>query len=195
MSSDGTSLRAGPHIAIDSEWFRLKQGTLTNDQKVAELFERLRPSVYRYLVVLTGNPPEAEEVTQEAFLRLCQCLQEGQAIAHPRTWVFRVAHNLAIDQRLSRKYLAPLQPSSWDELCQFRPDPHPNPEQSILLQEHFQRLQTALRKLSGIQRECLTLRADGFKYEQIAEILGVSVANVAQSLRRGIRRLMEETHA
>src|SRR5436190_2092812 len=98
MSPHGTSLEMAADTnraaTIDSTLFRPKQGTLTIDQKVTELFEHLRDSVYRYLIVLTGNPAEAEEVTQEAFLKLCQCLQKGQTISHARTWVFRVAHNL-----------------------------------------------------------------------------------------------------
>lgn len=145
-------------------------------------------------MVLTGNPAEAEEVTQEAFLRLCQCLQNGQTITHVRSWIFRVAHNLAIDQSLNRRLIVPVESSSWDDLCKFRHDPNPNPEQWAVIKERSQRLQTALRGLSATHRNCLILRAEGFRYEEIAEILHISVTNVAQSLRRGIKKLMEETY-
>ncbi len=145
-------------------------------------------------MVLTGRPEEAEEVTQEAFLRLCQCLQSGQTITHVRPWIFRVAHNLAIDRTSNRKFIVPVESSSWAELCELRTDPSPNPEQTILMKERSQRLRLALKGFSETQRNCLVLRAEGFRYEQIAEILGITVANVAQSLRRGIRKLMEATH-
>ena len=182
------------HITLDSEWFRLKPGTLTADQKITQLFEQLRDSVYRYLMVLTGNPAEAEEITQEAFLRLCKCLQNGQAITHVRSWIFRVGHNLAIDRNMNGRIIVLVESSSWDELCEFRHDPNPNPEQTVLIKERFQRLEMVLRGLSAIQRNCLVLRAEGFRYEQIAEILDISVTNVAQSLRRGIKKLMEKTY-
>ena len=49
--------------------------------------------------------------------------------------------------------------------------------------------------LPPLQQQSLLLRAEGFRYEQIAEVLGASVANVAQSLHRGIKRLMTDRHA
>lgn len=90
--------------------------------------------------------------------------------------------------------MVPIESSSWAELCERRSDPSPNPEQTILIKERSERLQSALKGFSVTQRNCLVLRAEGFRYEQIAEILGITVANVAQSLRRGIKKLMEATH-
>jgi len=69
-------------------------------------------------------------------------------------------------------------------------DPSLDPEQLVLEQEKHQRLREDFRSLSPLQQQCLLLRADGFRYEQIAEILDTSISNVAQSLHRGIRKLM-----
>ncbi|MGH9900086.1 MAG: RNA polymerase sigma factor, partial [Pyrinomonadaceae bacterium] len=55
---------------IDSTLPGLRLGTVKLEQKVGQLFERLRDPIYRYLVTTFGNPAEAEEITQEAFLRL-----------------------------------------------------------------------------------------------------------------------------
>ena len=49
-------------------------------------------------------------------------------------------------------------------------------------------------KLTPTQRQCLVLRAEGFRYAEIAEILRITIANVAQSLRRGLSKLMRDTH-
>jgi len=170
----------------------LEQGVLELDQRVTQLFEELRDSVYRYLIVVVGSPAEAEEISQEAFLEFFRYLQNGQTIHNFRAWIFRVAHNLAINQLKSRKYVLTMDSAFWDELCKLRPDPHPTPEQTVLHQEDFRRLHAAMGQLSPQQRECLVLRAEGFRYRQISEIMGMSDSNVAKSLHRGIRKMMRE---
>lgn len=170
----------------------LEQGALELDQRVTQLFEELRDSVYRYLIVVVGSPAEAEEISQEAFLEFFRYLQNGQTIHNVRAWIFRVAHNLAINQLKSRKYVLTMDSAFWDELCKLHPDPHPTPEQTVLHQENFRRLHAAMGQLSPQQRECLVLRAEGFRYRQISEILGISDSNVAKSLHRGIKRMMRE---
>jgi RNA polymerase sigma-70 factor (ECF subfamily) len=158
------------------------------DQKITQLYEQWRDSLYRYLILVMGDFAEAEEITQEAFLQLYRCLPKGQEIENVRSWIFRVAHNRAINQMACRKRLTSLNPEMWDRLFQLRQDPSLDPEQSVLKQEIHQRLQVAFRMLSPLQQQCLLLRAEGFRYEQIAKILNIGLSNVAQSLRRSIKK-------
>jgi len=164
------------------------------EQKVTQLFEQFRDSVYRYLMLVVESPAEAEELTQEAFLQLYRCLRDGQKIANVRAWMFRVAHNLALNHKAKRKYFVALEAASWDKLCQVYHDPAPDPERSVLQQEEFQRLRAAWQRLPPQQRQCLVLRAEGFRYKQIALILRISVSNVAQLLHRGIEGLTRLNH-
>jgi RNA polymerase sigma-70 factor (ECF subfamily) len=188
----GTEGEADLTVWVDSKPFCLKQGTLKLDQKITQLYEQWRGSVYRYLILVTGNFAEAEEVTQETFLQLYRCLLKGQDIENVRSWIFRVAHNCAINQRANRKYLVSMDSESWDKLFQLRQDPNLDPEQSVLEQESHQQLQRVFRMLSPLQQQCLLLRAEGFRYEQIAEILNIGLSNVAQSLHRSIKKLMRD---
>jgi hypothetical protein len=80
-------------------------------QKVTQVFELLRDPVYRYLFRVLDNRDEAEDLTQEVFLRLYAHLQKGNPVANVRAWVFRVAHNLAIDQQRKKGRLEPLESS------------------------------------------------------------------------------------
>jgi RNA polymerase sigma-70 factor (ECF subfamily) len=162
------------------------------NQRVTQLFEELRDSVYRYLILVVGGPAEAEEISQEAFLECFRFLQSGQTIQNIRAWIFRVAHNLAINQLKSKKYVLTMDSHFWDELCNLRCDPRPTPEQTVLHEEDFRRLHAAMGQLSPQQRQCLVLRAEGFRYKQISEIMGISDSNVAKSLHRGIKRMMRE---
>ena len=70
-------------------------GTSLQDQ-VSRLFEEARDDVYRYLLTLGLYPPQAQEATQEVFLRLYVTLRKGEEIQNPRAWIFRVAHNLGL---------------------------------------------------------------------------------------------------
>ena len=82
------------------------------EQKVTGYFEQWRDPVYRYVVAAFGNSAQAEDVTQEAFLQLYRCLHAGQSIGNARAWVFRVAHNLAVNQIKSQQFITPLAASS-----------------------------------------------------------------------------------
>jgi RNA polymerase sigma-70 factor (ECF subfamily) len=167
----------------------LPQGIGELEQKVTRLFEQLRDAVYRYLMVILDNPAEAEEMTQEAFLQLYRCLDGGQRISNLRAWIFRVAHNLALNQKGSAKRFVTLELAAWQNLSHLRQDPAPDPEEWVLEQEKAQKVRAALEELTSQQRQCLILRTEGFRYKEIAEILGIAVANVAQSVRRGIKKL------
>jgi RNA polymerase sigma-70 factor (ECF subfamily) len=177
------------------EFVGYEQGISRLGQEVTQLFEQLRGSIYRYVISIIENPSEAEEITQDVFLQLYRCLDDGQKIANFRAWTFRVAHNLALNHKDATKYVVRLELTAWHDLCELRQDPDPNPEQSLLRQEQWQRFNEAVGHLTLQQKECLILKAEGVRYAQIAEILGISVANVAQSVRRGIKRLMRNAHA
>src|SRR5229473_901266 len=75
-----------------------RSGTGLQDQ-VSRLFEEARDDVYRYLLTIGLHPPQAQEATQEVFLRLYTTLRKGEEIQNPRAWIFRVAHNLGLKIR------------------------------------------------------------------------------------------------
>ena len=196
MTPDMGTLEARANlVSAELDLLCLTKGVSELDAKIAHVYEQLRSSVYRYLVLVTGNTAEAEEITQETFLQLYRCLLDGRSVRNVRPWVFRTAHNRALNQAASRKYVVAMDPEIWDKLAGLRRDPGLDPEQQVLEQEELRRLQESFRSLPPLQQQSLLLRAEGFRYEQIAEVLGASVANVAQSLHRGIKRLMTDRHA
>jgi RNA polymerase sigma-70 factor (ECF subfamily) len=184
----------GVEYCLDPALIGLKQGTVTLEQKVTQLFETLRDPVYRYLVVSFDNPAEAEEITQEAFFRLYRQLRSGQTVENARAWVFRVAHNLAVDRLRDSDKITLIDSTTWDEIAESRQDTALNPEQRLLQLEKFERLHGAMGLLSHQQRQCLQLRAEGFRYREIAEILGIDISSVYEFLRRAIKRLTVKNH-
>jgi len=162
------------------------------EEKVTEIFGLWRESVCRYLLGITGDPAEAEDLAQEVFLRLYSYLQRGQDIENVRAWIFRVAHNLAIDEQRKRGPLEFLDAETWEVVGKESPDPAPDVEQTILEREKQARLLRALSKLSPQERHCLNLRAEGLRYREIAEVLGIRIPTVVTFLTRGIKKIMRD---
>ena len=196
LSGLGLELGSGQEaeVCIDSTVLGLMQRTLSLEEKVAQLFELLRDPVYLYLKAVVGNPAEAEDITQETFLHLYRALHNGRSINNVRFWVFRVAHNLAFKERGRSEHYQETDTHTWDELRQLLPDPGLNPEQRVLQMERFERLHAAMAWLSPQELQCLHLRAEGFRYREIGEILGINTKSAAEFLRRGIRKLMKENN-
>ena len=163
--------------------------TTTLDQRVAQLFQELRSAVYFYLVSTGSRPAEAEEISQEAFLRLYRELRMGHQVESLRAWIFRVAHNLAIDRRKAERNVEPLAPEIFEELAEARMDPALNPEERASEEQRLSRVRDVLGALSPQQQQCLHLRAEGFTYREGAGILDITESSVKEFIRRAVRRL------
>jgi RNA polymerase sigma-70 factor (ECF subfamily) len=144
------------------------------------------------------SPTETDEIIQETFLRLYQHLNSGGNERNLRGWIFRVAHNLCINELKSRKRVASsasedLPELDISELDISVADSRPGPEELLLHREKIARIHAAVSSLSEQQKQCLLLRAEGFRYREIAEILEVTISTVAESLRRAIKKLTKES--
>jgi RNA polymerase sigma-70 factor (ECF subfamily) len=161
-------------------------GRMNLHDQVAQWFFEWRLPIYRSLLTAGADPAEAEELTQEAFLRAFRYLHKGKAIETPRLWLFRVAHNLRLDHLRTRHISAgtPMDTPDW----------RPDPEQAAQHRERLERVHSAMAKLTELQRSCLNLRAEGFLNREIAGILGIGLSSVADALRRGLNRLAKEEH-
>jgi len=167
--------------------------TAARPEDVALLFGELRRPLLRYLLSLSLEPAEAEDIVQETFLRLCEQFTAG-ACFNLRAWIFRVAHNLARDQH-RRRMRAPsfaLESDFSREPQIVLSDPRATPEQLVIEQQRSRRLQTALLRLPIHQQHCLHLRAEGLRYREIAEVLGVGRSTVADWVQAALERLGRE---
>ena len=115
-------------------------GTSLQDQ-VSRLFEEARDDVYRYLLTLGLYPPQAQEATQEVFLRLYATLRKGEEIQNPRAWIFRVAHNLGLKIRAAAAFRGALQPRSRAPPTATQTE---TPESELLERERMTRFHAAV---------------------------------------------------
>jgi RNA polymerase sigma-70 factor, ECF subfamily len=179
-----------PTLLLGDEGVR----TLDLEAQITQLFDELHESVYRYVLCLGMAEREAQETVQEAFLRLCKYIEGGHRAHNPRGWVFRVAHNIAINELKRRKRIIEVGPEQFQELVASWADPAPSPEELLMRKEKIVQVHLALSTLSEQQKDCLFLRAEGFRYREIAEILDVTISTVAESLRRALGKLTKEPH-
>jgi RNA polymerase sigma-70 factor, ECF subfamily len=175
-------------LLLDRELLLTLRNTSILKQKVASVFELLRDPVYRYLFRVLDNPEEAEDLTQEVFLRFYGCLRKGQPVGNIRAWIFHVAHNLAVDQQRKKVPLQPFDPTDWDQIQ----DSAPSADQRVLEEEQHERLQQALGRLSSQEKHCLELRAEGLSYREIAEIFEMRLPTLVKYLGRIIKKLVRE---
>ncbi|MBU3258836.1 RNA polymerase sigma factor [Roseovarius sp. PS-C2] len=148
---------------------------------------RLTPQVMAHAFRLLGNHAEAEDVSQEAMLRLWKIAPEWRrGEARITTWLYRVVANLCID-RLRR---------TQGESLESVPEPQDErkgPAETLQGAERAQALQVALGHLPARQRQAVVLRdLEGLANPEVAEIMETSVEAVESLLARGRRGLMAD---
>lgn len=149
-----------------------------------ELVQRHLRGVHVFVYRMLGNRAEAEEVCQESFLRLWKQASTYVPRAKPSTWLYRIAHNLAIDQlRRRRRDVG----EGVDELpASGRPSLHLHDKQVA------EAVQRALEALPERQRAAISLvHYQGMSNAEAAEVLGVKLRALESLLARG-RRLLRE---
>jgi len=180
---------ASGELCFEHELLLTMRSASSVRRKVTATFELLRDPVHRYLYRVLGDAEEAEDLTQEAFLRLYSHLEKGRAVANVRAWIFQVAHNLAFDQQRSKSR------EPWrSEALEQHQDPAPDAEERLMEQERRARLQSALGRLSPQEKECLELRAEGLTYREIAGIMGMRLPTLVSFLGRVTKKIIRETH-
>jgi RNA polymerase sigma-70 factor (ECF subfamily) len=146
-----------------------------------ELFADCRDSLVRYLRYHLDDIAEAEDIAQESFIRFFRARTENEVILQPRAWIFRVAHNLLVDQGRKKKPDL-LDDDGWHKV-----------ENRILAKPiaelQIQISQLPWKRLSPMELGCLRLRAEGLKFREIGEVLDLSVSTVVSYISRAVKKL------
>lgn len=166
--------------AVDAQLMqRAGAGDASAYRQLADAYtKRVLNHAYRVL----GNVAEAEEVTQEAFVRLWKLAPEWNARAQVTTWLFRVVHNLSVDRTRRRRAVV----SDESELG----TDSARPSRMLARRQTAESVQRAVAALPERQRHALQLsHYDGLSNPEIAEVLGVGVEAVESLLSRARRQL------
>lgn len=146
------------------------------------LFKRLHPSLFRYLHRLTGDADVAEDVAQEAFVRL---LRQRLSEAEVRPWLFTVAMNLVRDGARKTERRNRLLTTAPALVTTIR-----MPDENIEQAERVEAVRHVLNQMSERDRQLLLMREEGFRYDEIAAVVGVAPASVGTLIARALRRFV-----
>ena len=144
--------------------------------------------LYRYLFQLSGNPEIAEDLVQDTFLKAYDHLEsyKGENI---RPWLYRVAHNSYIDWYRKEKRNIPTDPKL---ISTINCGSNPSLEEWYLAKEKLTDWFIAVRELPERQRHIILLRDyHELSYQEIANILDMTLANVKVLLYRSRQRIKE----
>ncbi len=139
-------------------------------------YPRLVGAIYRRL----GSRDEAEDVAQDAFIRLLD-----QQPKDPSAWLFTVAGRLAIDSKRTKARRERLTPAPVDTTA-------PPPDQALLQDEVIESVRCVLRALPDRDRQLLLLHHDGVRYREIAHQLGLAESSIGSLLTRAHWRFLSD---
>lgn len=157
------------------------------DEDAAQLLSiRLVPTALSVAKRMLGDLAEAEDVVQEAMLRLWQLAPNWQpGTANPSTWLYRVVNNLCIDRLRRRKRVT----VGLEDMAEPA-DPAPSVEATMIDADRVAALDSALAGLPDRQRQAVILRhIEGLPNPDIAQIMDISVEAVESLTARGKRAL------
>ena len=168
-----------------------------SDAAFAELYALHGRRIHRFLADLLGDRALASDATQETFVRAFrqhEAFDEGRSIA---PWLFGIARNVSLEMRRARHRARRVICGSNEE--GDAPEPRVpgsrSPESELLGKEALRIVEAAVERLSDDRRAMLLLRLDhGLSYDEIAELMGFSVAKVKVEIFRA-REVLRETMA
>src|SRR6476659_2772245 len=155
------------------------------DRQFERMYQRYVGDVYRYSLAVLRNAQDAEDVTQTTFLNALRAMQNGERPETPKNWLIAIAHNVC-RQRFRQAQRRPQESQFFEDAAEAAV---PESEERYSAED----IQRALGQLAFNQRSALVMRElEGRSYNEIAQIMGTSVAAVETVLFRARRALREQ---
>ena len=149
--------------------------------KFQKFYKETRGRFYNFLVRLTGDCERAADVFQDSYMRYWE--RYGRQEPNARL-LFTIGRNAAIDGYRRRGREQPIEEAHRDSA--------PDQESALIVKESYRRVLAALRSLDPLERELLSLAADGeLRYDDIAGIAGISPGNVKVKIHRARQKLRQ----
>ncbi|MFP6854733.1 MAG: RNA polymerase sigma factor [Opitutales bacterium] len=168
---------------------RKPESTGEPSMTLEELFATLESPLLNYAIKLVQKPDIAQDIVQDAFLRLHQRLSD---VRQPKSWLYRTVHNLAMSHhRKNRKMIT----SDFEDSEGF-PEPSSTedlPDERLVRMEAVGMAMLCLDRLKEDARELVHLKfVENLSYKEIAEHTGLSSGNVGYKLHHAIKFLARE---
>lgn len=160
--------------------------TLTGDSRASEeassyleaVFAARRPEFIRFLAKLGVDAVDAEDITQEVFLRMYEPDRDIKQLERPYEWLLACARNLAISRFRRAWREIRVVDDLWKKWERTLADPGCDTEGTCIHRERCSKLARAITSLTLQEQQCILLRSDGVTYRQIGETLQLSLRRV-----------------
>lgn len=166
-----------------------------------KVYDAFRPRILRYLARLLEEH-EAEDVTQEVFLKVSRALKTFQGESQLSTWIYRIATNAAIDKMRTASFRHGDEPSLLDDASEaedkdvWTGEEAPSLEQQLMRKEMYECFVNYVKDLPmNYQTVVILSDVERLTNNEIAEVLGLSLDTVKIRLHRGRARLVQELKA
>ena len=175
----------------------VKKAARGDDKAFETLVMHYQGQIYRLCFRMTGNADDAQDMTQETFLKAWKNLSTFQFDSAFSTWLYRLASNCCLDllRSMKRKPTVSLTAETEDEDGEIIDvaDDAPTPEEEAIACEEREDLRKALDLLDDEQRQILILRVvNDLSYTEIAEVLNVKEGTVKSRLSRAREQLRKK---
>jgi RNA polymerase sigma-70 factor (ECF subfamily) len=157
-----------------------------------DAFERvlgqLRPKLHRYCARMTGSVIDGEDVVQDAFMKAIEAFDATSSIANPEGWLFRIAHNAALDFLRRRARHAAIHANEDSEMI---PDPVSAAEAHAIAAAS---LRTFMRLPVTQRSSVILMDVLGYSLKEVRDITGSTIPAIKTAVHRGRARLLELAH-
>ncbi len=152
----------------------------------APLYDLHAGSIYRFCFLRLGDSDLADDLTSRVFIRAIERLHQysPRHNASFRSWLFAIARNMLADDWRRRREVHLV-----GQACDDLRDSEPGPEYLTIHRSEIEQLRVALQRLPQRQREIVELRLVGFRTNEIADTLGISIAAVKSAQTRAYHTL------
>jgi RNA polymerase sigma-70 factor (ECF subfamily) len=190
--------KALEHQARVSEDLELVAGLRAGSEQAYEtLLARFQQPVYNLALRLLSDPGDASDVVQEVFLKVFRCVIHFRRQSSLKTWIYRITVNEAHNQRRwffrHRSREVGLDDQTEEVRCRMVPDSGRTPFEYTFDGEKHLLIEAALARVNPVFREVVVLRdIEDLSYEEIAEVLQISIGTVKSRIMRGREALRQE---
>jgi len=159
-------------------------------QTVEDWFAAYECALLRYTYRIVRNEDTSQEIVQETFMRLHAQINQ---VEQPRAWLFRTAHNLALNHCRAAKKIVPLDTDADSPATEPSLPDVPCPDEHAQRMEDIQMTRASLQALKEQHRELLRLKfEEGLSYKEISDRTGLSTGNVGYLLHHALKHLAGE---
>jgi len=169
------------------EWVKFLHLSTANQQSFKALFDQHYTSIRNFIYYKTGDIDLAQDLAQEAFVKLWERFDEVQ-LQTAKSYLFTIANNLSLNHFKHQKVVFQHQ-----QLMSYQQKSSTSPQFELELKEFDQALQQAIDDLpENVRITFLMNRIDKMKYQEIADILGISVKGVQKRVKKALDEINEK---